>query len=123
MAIFSDGTTDVEIDYVREVDKSDIEKSTTRSSGGLTKSQMTGERFRLEVSAHLTAAEYRSLKNILKAAGTTEFYYTPEDTTEWATTYDDVSFPLNVTIDDVTLEWDNRNAYYLNCIIESVDYI
>lgn len=122
MAIFSDGTTDIEIKFVDEDIQPVLEKSSKTSAGGRLKTQTAGERLVMGIRFRTTAALFRSLMTLLKN-GADEYYYTPEDTHQFYTTGNTVTFPLNVNFDSVSHEWDNRSMYYVNMKITSINYI
>ena len=119
MAVFSDGTTDITIKFVDEQITPIIERATKTSAGGRLKSQSTGERLQLRLRIYGTGAQQRSLFNLL-TNGANEYYYTTEDT---HTLYSNVTFPLNVIIDNIGWEFDNRSNYVLTATVTSVDYI
>jgi hypothetical protein len=122
MAIFSDGTTDVTIEFVDETIAPVLEKSVTTSAGGRLKTQTGGERLTFSIRFRTTAALFRSLMNLLKN-GADEYYYTPEDTHQFYTTSNTVTFPLNVVFNQIAWEWDNRSTYYIGMQVTSVDYV
>ena len=119
MAIISDGTTDITINYVDEKAEFGLIEASKMSASGAIKSQVSGERFKLTCKFRTTATNLRALLNLLKN-GADYYYYTPEDTHG---IYSDLTFPLACYISKVKYVWDNRSTYYGSFSVESTDYI
>ncbi len=117
--ILSDGTTDIEVEYANEVNIPVIDKSTRTSASGNIKSQTSGKRFALQVKCRTTAtiatAMYEMLTN-----GAAAYYYTPEEN---HAPFSSSLYPIEVSVSDFKIEWDNRSTYYLNFKVESVSYL
>ena len=109
MAIFTDGTTTLTVNFVDESVEPTNEQSTNRTAGGSDRTVIGGERMKIRIEARLTPAQYRSLINIYNSTSG-NLYYTPNDTTEtfWTALYPDITFPLNSRFFNMKRNWDNR---------------
>jgi hypothetical protein len=121
MAIISDGITDITLEYADERIDPVIERSSTVTAGGNIRSITGGERINFVVKSRVTPAIYRSLLNLI-TNGALQYFYTPNDTTDWSDLYATTTFPLNVNINTIKREWDNRGIYYITMELESVSY-
>lgn len=90
--IISAGTNSLTVVGTMFDDESEIEKSSSMSSGGELKEQILGERFIFTEQLRLTATEYRILIDIIKDT-LHEKYYTPTITPGFMTAAD---FPMVV---------------------------
>jgi hypothetical protein len=122
MAIVSDGTTDLDLGLCEEKEMGGLEKSTKTTAGGNRRSITAGERFAMDVKARLTPAEFRSLRDLLNN-GSSNYYFTPSDTTQWTDLYPDITWPLNVDISAPIRDWDNRSRYYVSFGVSSTSYV
>lgn len=124
MAIISDGTTNISIDYVDERIRPEIEESTTRTAGGDTRRVPGGERLRIKSEWRLTPAQYRSILTLL-TNNASNYFYTPEDSTAsyWTDLYPSLTFPMNAQFTEVGRTWDNRSYWYVEMEIESTSYL
>jgi len=122
MAIISDGTTSVDLGLCAELIDPILEKSSKRTAGGNTRSITSGERLVFSVKGRVTPTILRSAFDLLKN-GASNYFYTPNDASEWEDLYDSSNFPLNCNITGLKREWDNRNYYYIMFNVESVSYV
>jgi hypothetical protein len=68
-----------------------------------------------------TNALTRSLKNLLNN-GASNYWFTPTGT--WNTSlFNNITFPLNVNVTDIKIEWHNDDVFYVTMQVESVSYV
>ena len=120
MAIISDGTTNITLDFVDETYDPILDKSVRTSTAGRLKSQVAGERLQISAKARVTQAQYRSIMDLLNN-GATAYFYTPGD--NLTTYYANVTFPLEVDISKITDSFDNKKIFYIKFDVRSVSYI
>ena len=75
-------------------DFTDIEQSSTRTSGGSTRTIRAGERFIVVENIRITGAEWKELKDIL-LDGSEDYFYTPTVVPDYMSSTD---FPMPVEI-------------------------
>lgn len=119
MAIISNGTTDITLEFADEILLPSLEKVNKRASGGNLKQQVGGERIQLGVKARVTPSLFRSVLDLLKD-GSINYFYTPEDDYDL---YTKVIKPIPVQIDNIGEEWDNRKVHYIKFDVRSISYI
>lgn len=119
MAIISNGTTNITIDFADETIEPSIDKVNKVSAGGNLKQQVGGERFKMKVKARMTAEKYREITNLLNDRST-GYYYTTEVNHPY---YSDVVQPIPVLVSKFGQEWDNRNVHYISFDLEGISYI
>ena len=122
MGIFSDGSTDITIDFIDETPIPTLDKAVRRSAGGKLKSQTSGQRWAMNLRFRTTGAVSQSLLDLLDN-GADEYYYTPNDTHTLYTANNKVTFPINVVFSKIKREWDNRSKYYMSILAEAVSYL
>ena len=122
MAKVSNGTTEIEFKYAIERIDPLLEKTSKRTGGGNIRSITSGERLNFSVQVRSTPAKYRLLLNMLKD-GSSNYFYEPNDTSEWSDMYSSTLFPLNANFTNVKREWDRRDIYYIKFDVESVSYV
>jgi len=119
VAIISDGSTDITIQYVDEKPQPQLITADKMSASGAIKSQTSGERLVIKCEARMTASQLRSVLDLLKNTAST-YFYTPEETHG---VYADVLFPIEARFSELKHKWDNRSFYYVTWKVESVDYL
>lgn len=120
--IISDGTTDLTFEGTQVDDFIEIEKSTKISSGGKTKSQTAGGRFRVIENIRITASEWSSL-NALLTNGANYYYYTPTNIPGYMNSS---QFPMSVNISapqKFSQEWGGEKYYRIKLEIIGEDYL
>jgi hypothetical protein len=124
MAILSDGTTELDIDYVDERIDPIVEETTSRTAGGSLRQITGGQRLRLFLDMRLTPSQYNTLLSIL-VSNTNNYFYTPEESTSsyWSDLYPSVTFPINVIFSNQERDWDNRKYWYVKLQAETTSYI
>jgi hypothetical protein len=124
MAIISDGSTDITIEFVDEEINPNLEKSEKRTAGGNARSITGGERLILDLKLRLTPSQVRSITNLFKN-NANNYYYTPEDSTAdyWSELYPSLSFPYNATFSKLVRDWDNRSKWYYKMVVTSTEYV
>lgn len=118
----TDGTTTLTFNDSEEIiDDFDLDKTSKKTAGGDYRSVTTGERFDLTSRFRTTAANIRSLKNLLNN-GATDYWFTP--TRSWDDDlYTNITFPLNVNITKIKFEWYNTTVYWVTMKVESTSYV
>ncbi len=122
MAIVSDGVTTVDLGLSFEIPAPGVEKSTTLTGGGNTRSITSGERFRMSVESRVTATLLRTFLDLM-LNGASSYFFTPSDITQWSALYPRINFPLNSNIFNISRQWDRRTLYYVNFDVESTSYV
>lgn len=121
MATLSDGTTDIDLGKVNERINPMLDKSSKRTAGGNIRSITAGERLSFAVDIRATPAVYRSILDLM-VNGSTNYYYTPNDTSEFVGLYPATTFPLNCNINNLKRTWDNRSQFYISFDVEAISY-
>jgi hypothetical protein len=93
MILTSESTT-LTFNGTRFDDFMDMEQSSTRTAGGLTRTIRSGHRFKAIEGIRLTGTELKSLMDML-TDGSEEYYYTPTNIPDYLTSSD---FPMSVNI-------------------------
>jgi hypothetical protein len=122
MAIVSDGTTDITILDADENLKSTLERASKRTGGGNVRSITGGERIVSTIKGRVTPANYRLLIDLQKN-GASNYFYTPNDSSEWSDLFPTDTWPLNCNIFNLESPWNNRSYYYIEFEMESVSYV
>jgi len=124
MAIISDGTTDITIEFVDEDINPAIEETIKRTAGGNLRKITGGERLGLNLELRVTPSQYRSVLSLL-TNNADNYFYTPEESTAsyWSSLYPDLEFPLNITYTNLKRTWDNRGYWYIKMDAEFTNYI
>jgi hypothetical protein len=120
--IITDGTTALTFaDSEEIINTFDLDKTTKKTAGGDYRSVVAGERYNITSRFRTTAANLRSLKNLLNN-GASSYFFTPTVDSS-STLFTNITFPLNVNITDIKIEWYNERVYYVTMAVESVSYV
>ena len=120
--IITDGTTSLTFADSEEIVESfDLDKTSKKTAGGDYRSIVAGERYNITSRFRTTNALTRSLKNLLNN-GASNYFFTPTGT--WNTSlYSNITFPLNVNVTNIQLEWHNDDIFYVTMHVESTSYV
>ena len=122
MASVTDGSTTIDLGKCDETIMPMLEKTSKRTGGGNIRSITSGERLGFQIKARVTPAVYRTLLDLLQN-GASNYYYTPNSTTEFTGLYPSTTFPLNANIYNLSRDWDNRSYFYITFDVESTTYV
>jgi hypothetical protein len=99
----------------------DLDKTSKKTAGGDYRSIVAGERYDITSRFRTTAANLRSLKNLLND-GSSSYFFTPTVDSS-STLFTNLTFPLNVNITNIKIEWYNERVYYVTMMVESTSYV
>lgn len=119
--ILSDGTTSITVSNSFGNPDIGIEQSTAQSAGGRLKTQIAGNRYKVEEIMRLTGSELLAIINLLKGSG--DLFYTP---TETPPEYTGLSFPIKVVVENFTKTqkaYNGQIVYHCKMDITSAEYI
>ena len=120
--ILTDGITSFTITDSRGKAFPEIDKSTRSTAGGNLRSITTGQRPIFTESIRVTPAQYNSLLQLL-TNNATSYFYTPSSDADYSELYPDITFPLAVTVLNLSKEWDNGSHFYVNMDIQGISYV
>ncbi len=120
--IISDGTTDLTYTGTMTDDFLGVEQSSTRTSGGSTRTIRAGKRFIVVEEIRITGDELESLIDLL-TNGAEDYFYTPTTTPDYMSSTD-FPMPVDISIPKKTgIDGGGTKRYYVSLKIIGADYL